>query len=111
MKLQPTILVTGGGTLNLFMIHRMKTLMPESEFIIPDRKIIEYKKLLSLPWLGSEENSCYLIYFADVTELPSIRSMVLITQDSSNEQSIRYGGHRICWLLYCKPIYNLQVIL
>ncbi len=67
MKLQPTILVTGGGTLNLFMIHRMKTLMPESEFIIPDRKIIEYKEAAFIALAGLRRKLLLPNIFADVT--------------------------------------------
>ncbi len=56
-----TILVTGGGAFNTFLIERMQALCG-CEMVIPDRQIIEYKEALIFAFLGTlymyDEPSC-----------------------------------------------------
>ena len=47
-----SILITGGGVYNDFLIERLKWLSPNSEVIIPTPKIIEYKEALIFAFLG-----------------------------------------------------------
>ncbi len=47
-----SILVTGGGVYNDFLIERIKWLSPNSDVIIPKPKIIEYKEALIFAFLG-----------------------------------------------------------
>ncbi len=47
-----SILITGGGVYNDFLIERFKWLSPNSEVFIPDKKIIEYKEALIFAFLG-----------------------------------------------------------
>lgn len=47
-----SILITGGGTYNVFLIERLKWLSPNSEVVIPETKIIEYKEALIFAFLG-----------------------------------------------------------
>ncbi len=46
------ILVTGGGAYNDFLIERMRCFLPESQVIIPDKKLIEFKEALIFGLLG-----------------------------------------------------------
>lgn len=46
------LLTTGGGTYNDFLIERMRFHSPKIEFIIPDKKILEYKEALIFGLLG-----------------------------------------------------------
>lgn len=46
------ILVTGGGAYNDFLIERMRYYLPESQVIIPDKKLIEFKEALIFGLLG-----------------------------------------------------------
>ncbi|MCX6292616.1 MAG: anhydro-N-acetylmuramic acid kinase [Bacteroidetes bacterium] len=45
------MLVTGGGTYNLFLVERMKDLC-SAQMIIPEEKIIQYKEALIFAFLG-----------------------------------------------------------
>lgn len=47
-----SILITGGGVYNDFLIERLKWLSPNSHIIIPEPKIIEYKEALIFAFLG-----------------------------------------------------------
>lgn len=46
------ILVTGGGAYNDFLIERMRYYLPQSQVIIPDKKLIEFKEALIFGLLG-----------------------------------------------------------
>jgi len=46
------LLITGGGVYNIFLIKKIKKYLPETEIIIPDKKIIEYKEALIFALLG-----------------------------------------------------------
>ena len=47
-----TILITGGGAYNDFLIQRIYFYLPQLEIIIPDTKILEYKEALIFALLG-----------------------------------------------------------
>ena len=47
-----TILITGGGAYNDFLIQRIYFYLPQLEIIIPDSKILEYKEALIFALLG-----------------------------------------------------------
>lgn len=47
-----SILITGGGVYNDFLIERLKWLSPNSEVVIPTPEIIEYKEALIFAFLG-----------------------------------------------------------
>lgn len=47
-----SVLVTGGGAYNNFLIERIIELSPNSRIIIPEPKIIEYKEALIFGFLG-----------------------------------------------------------
>lgn len=51
-KKNHSILITGGGAYNVFLIERLKHFSPQSEIIIPEAKIIEYKEALIFAFLG-----------------------------------------------------------
>jgi len=46
------LLITGGGVYNDFLMQKIKNYLPETEIIIPDKKIIEYKEALIFALLG-----------------------------------------------------------
>jgi len=46
------LLITGGGAYNDFLIQKTRDYLPETEIIIPDKKIIEYKESLIFALLG-----------------------------------------------------------
>ena len=46
------ILVTGGGAYNDFLIGRMQSHLPDTEIVIPQRKILEFKEALIFALLG-----------------------------------------------------------
>lgn len=46
------VLVTGGGAFNNFLINRIIELSPNNEFIIPDKKTINFKEALIFAFLG-----------------------------------------------------------
>lgn len=56
-KVRPTLLITGGGALNIFLIERIAELSG-AEVVIPDKKIIEYKEAIIFALLGA-------LYMAD----------------------------------------------
>ena len=47
-----SILISGGGVYNIFLIERLKWLSPNSEIVIPEPKIIEFKEALIFAFLG-----------------------------------------------------------
>ena len=61
-----TILVTGGGALNSFLIERIRALAPTLKVTIPDRLIVEYKEALIFALLG------YLRIMQSVNTLSSV---------------------------------------
>lgn len=60
-KEKPTLLITGGGAFNKFLIERIGELSG-AEIVIPDKKIIEYKEAIIFALLGAlymaDEPSC-----------------------------------------------------
>jgi anhydro-N-acetylmuramic acid kinase len=46
------LLVTGGGAYNVFLIERMQFHLPETEIIIPTKKILEFKEAVIFALLG-----------------------------------------------------------
>jgi len=46
------LLITGGGVYNDFLMQKIKSYLPKTEIIIPDKKIIEYKEALIFALLG-----------------------------------------------------------
>jgi len=46
------MLVTGGGAYNDFLIRRIQFHLPETEIVIPEKKILEYKEALIFALLG-----------------------------------------------------------
>jgi anhydro-N-acetylmuramic acid kinase len=60
-KLNSTILITGGGVYNLYLIHRIKDFTTNT-IIIPTKNLIEYKEALIFGLLGvlklRGENNC-----------------------------------------------------
>ncbi|WP_313808425.1 anhydro-N-acetylmuramic acid kinase [Flavobacterium sp.] len=51
-KKNGSLLVTGGGAYNDFLIQRMKTYLPEMKIVIPEAKTIEFKEALIFALLG-----------------------------------------------------------
>ena len=47
-----SMLITGGGVYNEFLIERLKWLSPNSDIVIPEPKIIEFKEALIFAFLG-----------------------------------------------------------
>lgn len=47
-----SLLITGGGAYNNFLIEKMKDYLPEMQIIIPDKTILEYKEALIFALLG-----------------------------------------------------------
>lgn len=47
-----SMMVTGGGALNTFLLERMRNLMPQCRIEVPDRKIVEYKEAIIFALLG-----------------------------------------------------------
>ena len=56
-----SVLITGGGVYNLFLINRLKELT-KNKIVIPSKKLIEYKEALIFGLLGvlklRGENNC-----------------------------------------------------
>jgi anhydro-N-acetylmuramic acid kinase len=46
------ILVTGGGALNQFLLHEFRQRLPNVEFVVPDKVLLEGKEALIFAWLG-----------------------------------------------------------
>ncbi len=61
-----TVLVTGGGAHNEFLIERIKA-NSEAQFIIPDKKIIDYKEAIVFAFLGVLRNRYEINCFSSVT--------------------------------------------
>lgn len=51
-KKQGSILVTGGGAYNDFLIERMESHLPEISIVIPYKKVLEFKEALIFALLG-----------------------------------------------------------
>ncbi len=49
---QGSLLITGGGAYNEFLIERIQFYLPQMQVVIPDRKILEYKEALIFGLLG-----------------------------------------------------------
>lgn len=47
-----SLLITGGGAYNDFLIDKMKFYLPEMNIVIPDKNILEYKEALIFALLG-----------------------------------------------------------
>ncbi len=47
-----SLLITGGGAYNDFLIERIQHYLPEMQIIIPEKKILEYKEALLFAFLG-----------------------------------------------------------
>ena len=51
-KKQGTMLVTGGGAYNDFLIQRLGSYLPNMNIVIPDKKLLEFKEALIFGLLG-----------------------------------------------------------
>lgn len=51
-KKKSSLLITGGGAYNTFLIEKVKQLLPDTKVIIPDDKTIEFKEALVFALLG-----------------------------------------------------------
>lgn len=51
-KKDASLLITGGGVYNDFLIQRIKFYLPENKIVIPDNKTIEFKEALIFAFLG-----------------------------------------------------------
>tara|TARA_B110000503_G_C7140648_1_gene410690 strand:- start:92 stop:1165 length:1074 start_codon:yes stop_codon:yes gene_type:complete len=47
-----TLLISGGGVYNTFLIERITYYLPDAKIILPDHQIIEYKEALIFAFLG-----------------------------------------------------------
>ena len=47
-----SLLITGGGAYNDFLIEKIKFYLPEMNIVIPDKNILEYKEALIFALLG-----------------------------------------------------------
>ena len=52
IKDNSSVLITGGGAYNTFLIERLKELNPTANWIIPNKKLIEFKEALIFGFLG-----------------------------------------------------------
>lgn len=52
IKDNSSVLITGGGAYNIFLIERLKELNPTANWIIPNKKLIEFKEALIFGFLG-----------------------------------------------------------
>ncbi len=48
----PTMLVTGGGAFNLFLVERLKAILQTVEIVIPGNTIVKYKEALIMALIG-----------------------------------------------------------
>ncbi|MBO4600054.1 MAG: anhydro-N-acetylmuramic acid kinase [Bacteroidales bacterium] len=57
-----TMLVTGGGAMNKYLVARMQALIPDCHFTIPPKEIIDYKEAIVFALLGylriTQKNNC-----------------------------------------------------
>ena len=51
-KERNTLLVTGGGAYNSFLIDRMRHYLPKTELVLPNDNIIQFKEALIFAFLG-----------------------------------------------------------
>lgn len=51
-KISASLLITGGGVYNDFLMERIKFYLPNNEVVIPNRKTIEFKEALIFAFLG-----------------------------------------------------------
>ncbi len=51
-KMDASLLITGGGVYNDFLIERIKFYLPNNNIVIPDNKTIEFKEALIFAFLG-----------------------------------------------------------
>jgi len=51
-RVQPLLLITGGGAFNKFLVERISALSG-AQIVIPDKKIVEYKEALIFAFLGA----------------------------------------------------------
>lgn len=52
VKEEISILVTGGGAMNKFLIERMQELSPKSRIVVPSEEVINYKEAIIFALLG-----------------------------------------------------------
>lgn len=52
VKEKTSVLITGGGAYNDFLIERIKFYLPNNKIVIPDKKTLEFKEALIFAFLG-----------------------------------------------------------
>ena len=62
-----SILVTGGGAHNQFLISQLRDVMPEMEIVCPSKEIIDYKEALIFAFLGALRHNDRLNVLSSVT--------------------------------------------
>src|SRR5574344_194573 len=62
-----TMMVTGGGALNSFLMQRIGALSPQCQITVPDQRIIEYKEALIFALLGYLRITCQTNTLSSVT--------------------------------------------
>jgi len=69
-----SVLVTGGGAYNSYLIEKLRELLPDSQITIPDDKTIQYKEALIFGLLGVLKLRGEINVLASVTGAPSNHS-------------------------------------